>query len=439
MTDACAIVILGASGDLARRKLIPALQILYQKGRLDGSTRIVGVGRTPFTSETYLAQFKLEESFSRLLSYHIGIAGLKAYLSSLGTFERVILFFAQPPEAYVATAGALKAEGFGTEASIIIEKPFGYNYTSARDLNKNLTSVFSESQIFRIDHYLAKEAVQNILVFRFANALFSPVWNNRYIESIQISAIEDIGILERGSYFDKAGIIRDMVQNHLLQLLSLLTMEPPSSLNPQDICLQKVSLLRAVSVESCYRYHYSGYRDEKDVAPGSTTESFAELKLTINNFRWAGTPVYIRTGKATHRRGTEIGVRLKPLPHLLFNENNTLVPNRIIFKIQPAEGIILDLQSKAPGTDSDIAGTHMNFCYRDAFASTIPDAYQRLLFDAIRGDRTLFVSSEETEIAWKILDHVLDTGKVGVYAQGTMPDSALDVDWIDFEKYVSMC
>ena len=439
MTAACAIVILGASGDLARRKLIPALQILHQKGSLDDSTRVVGAGRTPFTRETFLSQFHLEAPFSRLLSYHTGIAGLKAYLSSLGTFQRVILFLAQPPEAYVATARALKTEGFGSEASLIIEKPFGYNHASARGLNRDLASTFSESQIFRIDHYLAKEAVQNILVFRFANALFYPIWNSRYIESIQINAIEDIGILERGAYFDKSGIIRDMVQNHLFQLLSLLTMEAPSSLDPQDICLQKISLLRAVSVESCHRYQYSGYRDENNVAPGSTTETFAELKLAINNFRWTGMPVYLRTGKATHRRGTEIGVRLKPLPRLLFNEQGALVPNRIIFKIQPAEGIILDLQSKAPGVDNDIASTHMNFCYRDAFASAIPDAYQRLLLDAIRGDRTLFVSSEETETAWKILDDVLDKGTIGVYARGTMPASALDADWIDFEKYASMC
>jgi glucose-6-phosphate 1-dehydrogenase len=333
----------------------------------------------------------------------------------------------------------LKAEGFGGEASLIIEKPFGYDQESARRLNSDLASIFTEAQIFRIDHYLAKEAVQNILVFRFANALFFPVWNNRYIESIQINAVEDAGILERGAYFDKAGIIRDMVQNHLFQLLSLLTMEAPSSLDTQDICLQKISLLRAVSVESCHRYQYVGYRDEKNVAPGSTTETFAELKLAINNFRWTGTPVYLRTGKATNRRGTEIGVRLKPLPHLLFNKLGALPPNRIIFKIQPAEGIILDLQSKAPGTDSDIAGTHMNFCFRDAFASAIPDAYQRLLLDAIRGDRTLFVSSEETEIAWKILDRFLDNGEAGVYARGTMPASRLDADWIDFEKYTSMC
>jgi glucose-6-phosphate 1-dehydrogenase len=434
-----AIVIIGASGDLARRKLIPALQALHQKGKLDHSTRIVGVGRTPFTRETFLEQFTLNETFSRILSYHTGVAGLNAYLSSLGTFERVIFFLAQPPEAYVATARALKAEGFGSEISLIIEKPFGYDLASARDLNRDLASAFSEAQIFRIDHYLAKEAVQNILVFRFANALFYPVWNSRYIESIQINAVEDIGILERGAYFDKAGIIRDMVQNHLLQLLSLLTMEAPSSLDPQDICLQKISLLRAVSVDSCNRYQYSGYRAEKNVAPESNTETFAELKLAINNFRWAGTPVYLRTGKATNRRGTEIGVRLKPLPHLLYNKLGELAPNRIIFKIQPAEGIILDLQSKAPGTDNDIAGTHMNFCYRDAFASTIPDAYQRLLLDAIRGDRTLFVSSEETETAWKIIDQVLDKGEIHAYERGTIPVSALNADWIDFEKYASMC
>ncbi|MBN2038299.1 MAG: glucose-6-phosphate dehydrogenase [Chitinispirillaceae bacterium] len=439
ITDNCTIVILGASGDLARRKLVPALQLLYKKGKLNDSNRIVGVGRTPFTDDSFRNMVALEERFGALLSYHQGIEGLKLYITSRKAGERVIFFLAQPPEAYVTTACALRKEGFAKNVSLVIEKPFGYNYASAQKLNQKLAECFNESNIFRIDHYLAKEAVQNILVFRFANALFYPIWNSRYIESIQISALEDIGILNRGAYFDKAGIIRDMVQNHLFQLLSLLTMEAPPTLCPVDISLQKTLLLRSLRVERYRRFQYNGYTAEKGVAAGSTTETYAELKLAIDNFRWTGIPIYLRTGKAVNRRGTEIGIRLKPLPRLLFNERGELSPNRIVFKIQPAEGIIIDLSSKAPGTDNSIVGTHMNFCYRDAFASEIPDAYQRLLHDIIRGDRTLFVTAEETETAWKVLEKVLDKGDVTAYERGTLPDAGLGSDWIDFEKYVSLC
>ncbi len=377
-------------------------------------------------------------SASRLY-YQKGISGLKERLSSLGDFSRFIFFLALPPEVYTATARELCKEGFGQGASIIIEKPFGYDYASAERLNRELTACFDESQIFRIDHYLGKEAVQNILVFRYANALFYPIWNSRYIESIQISALEDAGIFERGAYFDHAGIIRDMVQNHLLQLLCLLTMEAPTTLSSADIRLQKISLLRSMSVEACFRAQYKGYRSEAGVRPDSTTETFAELKLSIGDFRWTGTTVTIRSGKAAPRKATEIGFVLRPLPKLLFNTQGDIAPNRIIFKIQPNEGIILDLSSKVPGTDAAIAGTHMNFCYRDSFTGEIPEAYKRLLLDAIKGDRTLFVSAEETEAAWKLLEPVLDKGELEFYERGTMPESQLGIDWIDFETYKGIC
>jgi glucose-6-phosphate 1-dehydrogenase len=434
-----ALVIIGASGDLAKRKLIPAIQILYRKGKLCPQCRVIGVGRTSFSSEEFRSRFTIDADFAHVLSYHHTVAGLRQYIDSLGTFRRCIFFLAVPPEAYITTACALKAEGFGSESSLIIEKPFGYDYHSARSLNQKLTACFSDTNIFRIDHYLAKEAVQNILVFRFANVLFYPVWNSRYIESIQINALEDIGIMDRAAYFDKAGIIRDMVQNHLFQLLSLITMDEPSSLDPTDISIQKISLLRALSITASHRHQYAGYRKEKGVAADSTTETFAEMELAIDNSRWTGMPIYLRTGKATHRRGTEIGIRFKQLPRVLFNEKGDLSPNQIIFKIQPAEGIVLDLESKTPGTDREIVGTHMNFCYRDAFSSEIPEAYQRLLHDAIKGDKTLFVSAEETESAWKVLDNVLDNGEVGTYEKGTVPQSRLDIQWIDFERYASIC
>jgi glucose-6-phosphate 1-dehydrogenase len=216
-------------------------------------------------------------------------------------------------------------------------------------------------------------------------------------------------------------------------------MEAPVSLSSDDISRQKITLLRTVSVAAAHRFQYRGYRDEKGIAPDSTTETYAELMLQINNFRWAGMPVFIRAGKAVHRRGTEIGVVLKKPPMLLFNEKGDLSPNTIIFKIQPAEGIIIDLSSKVPGADDAIAGTHMNFCYRDSFDSEIPDAYQRLLFDAIRGNRTLFVSAEETETAWRLLDGVLDKGDAGFYEKGTLPPSGLGAEWIDFDKYKGLC
>jgi glucose-6-phosphate 1-dehydrogenase len=350
-----------------------------------------------------------------------------------------VFFLSLPPVAYGPTIRELIDEGFEKEISVIIEKPFGYDYASSKALDNELNTYLKESQIYRIDHYLAKEAVQNIMVFRFANSLFNPVWNSSCVESIQISALEKEGIVERGTYFDGAGIIRDMIQNHLLQLLSILTMEPPVSLKADDIKAQKVSVLRTFRIEECYRYQYDGYLKEKDIQSNSKTETFAEMRLSINNFRWTGVPVFIRTGKAAHRRGTEIGIRFKKIPNILFNEEGNLTPNQIIFKIQPAEGIILDIHSKIPGTDDQITQTNMNFCYRDSFNTNIPEAYQRLLFDVLRGDHTLFVSSAETETAWKLVDGILDKGSVDVYDPGYLPQSKLGVNWIDFDKYVSFC
>lgn len=435
----CAIVIIGASGDLAKRKLIPALDALYKSGKLNSDCLVVGAGRTPFSTDKFREHFDVSPEFKEYLFYHQYIPGLREFLRSRGSFSRVVFFFSLPPMAYSHTARELVAEGFGSESSIIIEKPFGFDFESARALNAELASYFNESQIFRIDHYLAKEAVQNIMVFRFANQIFSPVWNSRYVESIQISALERSRIDHRGQYFDKAGIVRDMVQNHLLQLLCLITMEPPVSLEADDIKHQKVSVLRSMKIEEYQPYQYEGYRDENGVDPASRTETFAELKLSINNRRWATTPVYIRCGKAVHRTSTKIGVRFHPLPQILFNRNGTIPPNQIIFKIQPAEGIIIDISSKVPGTDEKITQSHVNFCYRDTFKSASPEAYQRLMFDALRGDHTLFVSAAETECAWLLLRDILDKGDPQVYTPGKLPESKLEVNWIDFDKYSGLC
>jgi glucose-6-phosphate 1-dehydrogenase len=440
MSKRCtAIVILGASGNLTQKKLIPALYQLYRKGQLSDCALIVGEGRTKFTDEQFRRQVGAVDDFAKLIVYHQGTSGLKSFLSEREAVSRIIFFFALPPSVYGSTAQELVAEGFGKESSIIIEKPFGSDYLSAQSLNENLTRFFSESQIFRNDHYLAKDAVQNILVFRFANSLFHPVWNSSYIESIQINAFEEATVSDRAQYFDKAGILRDMVQNHLMQLLCLLTMEPPLTLDADDIRQRKMDVMRSLTVRQSHRWQYEGYRDEKGVDPVSTTETFAELSLEINTSRWAGTPIYVRTGKALHRTGTEIGVRLKRLPRLLYNEKGTLPQNDIVFLIQPFAGIFLGLSSKTPGMDIRLSDTNMKFCYNKAFDVQIPEAYQKLLLDAFQGDHTLFVGGRETELSWRVLEPVLDAGPCRFYPKKTVPKTEMGIEWIDFDKYELAC
>jgi glucose-6-phosphate 1-dehydrogenase len=433
------IVILGASGDLARRKLIPALSALYEKGEVDDSIRIVGSGRTKLTDEEFRDSFGLKGKFRDLLCYHTGIEGLKSYIDSIDTFEKVIFFFSLPPKVYADTAADLSAEGFKENVTLIVEKPFGYDFESAKVLNRRLNAYFDESQIFRIDHYLAKEAVQNILVFRFANSIFYPIWNSGYIESIQINAFEQIGVEDRGAYFDGAGMIRDVVQNHLMQMLCLVTMEAPVSLDAEDIRAQKINVLKAIEVEECYRGQYSGYHDERGVAPDSNTETYAEMKLKINNFRWNGVPVYLRAGKALHRKGTEIGFKFRELPRLLFNHDGDVKSNTIIFQIQPSEGILVDLSSKIPGNEARITRTNMKFCYSDSFAEEIPEAYQRLLLDALKGNRTLFVSAEETQLSWQKIEPFLDKGTPAAYTPGQLPETNFQLNWIDFDRFCPVC
>ncbi len=438
-TVRCAIVILGASGDLAKRKLVPALQELYEKGRLSELCLIVGTGRTAYDDEQFRARFAVTPAFAQLLHYHTGTAGLKEFIAQKGDFNHIVAFLALPPAAYGPSARALAAEGFGEETSLVIEKPFGSDYESARRLDQELSEHFSERQIFRIDHYLAKEAVQNILVFRFANSIFYPIWNSRYVESLQINAFETEGVGLRSGYFDSAGIIRDMVQNHLMQLLLLLTMEAPVSLDPGDIRIEKKSVLKALQVMRCNRFQYADYRSEQGVHPASNTETFAAIELRINNFRWTGMPIYIRTGKALDRKGVEIAVRFKSLPKLLFNHAGEIPPNKIVFKIQPSAGIVLDISSKMPGSEIVVTPTNMAFCYNSSFNQQVPEAYQKLLLDALRGDHTLFVSAEENELSWRKLEPFLDKGGLGFYERGSVPDVCWDVDWIDFSQYDHLC
>jgi len=435
----CAIVILGASGDLAKRKLMPALNTLFEQGEIDRSCVIVGSGRTFFTDEEFRNRFEADTDFGSLLFYHQYTPGLREFIASKGNFSKIIVFLSQPPLAYQSSIKELADDGFGKETMIALEKPFGYDYDSACKLNEAILSCFDEKQIYRIDHYLGKEAVQNILVFRFANSIFYPQWNSRYIESIQINALESEGVGERGRYFDSAGIIRDMVQNHLLQLLCLLTMEAPVTLGADDIREQKISVLRSMEIADCDRFQYEGYRSEKGVSINSSTETYAELSLRINNFRWQSTPIYIRTGKAVHRKGTEIGVRFKSVPKVLYNKSGGLNENTIIFKIQPNEGIVLDLSTKIPAGDNALASAHMNLCYREAFSAPSPEAYQKLIREILIGDRTLFVSALETETAWRLVNGFPDKGTLGFYPKGELPRSCSDINWIDFDSYTGVC
>jgi len=436
-----AIIILGASGDLAARKLIPALDRLFIRGNIDTTTLIVGSGRTALSHEEFRQKSACCNPFKEIMYYHQGIEGLKSFVESHGDFERIVIFMALPPKVYGETARELSGEGFGVETILVVEKPFGYDFETAEKLNSELTACFDESQIYRIDHYLAKEAVQNILVFRFANTLFEPLWNNHYIESIQVNCFEDLGVEGRAQYFDTAGIVRDMVQNHLIQLLALLTMESPVALDAESIRHQKLNILKQLEVSDWCRFQCDEYRSEKGVDPQSNTETFASIELKINNLRWHGVPIHIRAGKYMNRKGTEIGVKFKKVPSILFNKNGDLTENRIIFKIQPAEGIIIDLSSKVPGADQKIVGTTMKFCYSDHFGgSEIPEAYTRLLLDAIRADKTLFVSAEESEISWQKFDAVIkDKSEPKFHKRGEVPTDTCSIEWIDFESYGSIC
>jgi glucose-6-phosphate 1-dehydrogenase len=436
--SATAIVILGASGDLARRKLVPALMRLFESGAIGPETVIVGSGRSEFTDADFRARFEGTSPFKSNLFYHQGIRGLKAYIASKGVFSQTVFFMALPPEAYLDTALEIRTEGFPESTRLIIEKPFGYDAESARKINRGLLGAFPESSIYRIDHYLAKEAVLNILVFRLANSLFEPVWNSRSIESIQINAFETLGVESRGDYFDRTGIIRDMVQNHLVQLLLLTTMEPPAGLDAEAVRAAKLETLKSIRFIECHKFQYQGYRDEPKVAKDSQTETYAELKLVIDNPRWAGMPVYIRVGKALNRTGTEIGVVFKAPESSPFKAGE--VPrNRIIFKIQPAEGIILELAGKVPGSDDRISRTTMRFCFAEQFEETLLDAYQRLIADALAGNQTLFVSAAETELSWEKIEPCLSVSEVGTYERKNPPESRLAVKWIDFENYHNVC
>ena len=452
-----AVVIFGGTGDLAHRKLLPALYNLAHEGALPERFEVIGIARSPYGDEEFRDEARASIArFSRTRPDPDVLDGLLADIRYLpgsfdtpdlyGEIERVLHEFQQgagqplnrvfylstAPQFFPVIAEALGASGLAqvqdVQTRIVIEKPFGYDLQSACALNRTLLEVFEESQIYRIDHYLGKETVQNLLAFRFANALFEPVWNRNYIDYVQITAAEDIGIGSRAAYYDHAGALRDLVQNHMLQLLALLAIEPPTSFEAKRLRDEKVKLLESIVPPSprevnsmALRAQYGpgvsggnavpGYREEEDVDPHSRTETYAALRLQVSNWRWAGVPFYLRTGKRLSRKVTEIVVTLKPVPHLALRSEGSVgvLPNQVILTVQPDEGVSVSLGAKIPGPLMRIRPVHMEFHYGTAFMSQSPEAYERLILDAMRGDATLFTRNDEIEALWGIVDPILAT------------------------------
>jgi glucose-6-phosphate 1-dehydrogenase len=449
------LVIFGATGDLAHRKLLPALYNLAHEGALPERFELVGVSRRDRPDEDFRAAARESiEKFSRRKPDPDVLEGLLAdarYVPgsfdddgvykelgrTLAEFDEHagspldrIFYLSTAPEFFPVIAGKLGDAGLHEcekgDVRIVIEKPFGYDLASARKLNAQVLGVFDETQVFRIDHYLGKETVQNLMALRFANALFEPVWNRNFIDSVQITAAEDLGIGSRAGYYEGAGALRDLVQNHMMQLLALLAMEPPSSFEANRLRDEKLKVLEAIvppAVEQVpsmtVRAQYGpgvvggsqvpGYREEPGVAPDSRTETYAALRLHVSNWRWAGVPFYLRTGKRLARKVTEIAVTLKPVPHLAFQSTGSVgvQANQIVLTVQPDEGVSVSLGAKIPGTRMRIRPVNMEFRYGTSFMSESPEAYERLILDAMRGDATLFTRNDEIEALWGIIDPIL--------------------------------
>ena len=481
----CLLIIYGGSGDLAKRKLFPSLNNLFLKKQLPARFKVLAVGRKAMTVDEVLSMGTYSDAFRERFTYvqteydAAGVAKLKETCDRIcgeeGIARNYLHYLAVPPKGYAELAKALKAGGLvhppkgGNWSRLVVEKPYGRDHASAIELDESLLSAFAEKQIYRIDHYLGKETVQNLLVFRFANSVFEPIWNHHYIEHVQISGSEMLGVEERAGYFDKSGILRDMVQNHLMQILCMVTMEPPVNLSAEAIRDEKVKVLRALrpldleaSPPVVTRGQYGpgevggkpavGYREENGTADDSSTETFVALRLHVDNLRWADVPFYLRSGKRMGRKGTEVVVTFKKLPHILFNaREHEAEPNRIVFKIQPQEAILMELTSKNPGQSFELSDTSMNFCYSDKF-DTMADGYERLLLDAVLGDPTLFVRSDETELSWKFLDPLLKhwavtpAGKAFPnYPAGSNHPAVADevllpgARWLDFSKWDNVC
>ena len=428
------IVIFGASGDLTRRKLLPALYHLFAEGLLPESFAIVGFSRTEMTDEQFAERARdavvasskdrpdgaLWERFAAAVSYVSGSFDAPASLKPLrehleqidatrGTEGRRFFHCSTPPDLYLQIVEAIAAEDLGRNACIVIEKPFGTDLESARQLNRELHRVFDESRVFRIDHYLGKETVQNILVLRFANALFEPLWNRKYVDHIQLTVAEDIGIEGRGRFYERTGALRDMVQTHLFQVLSFLAMEPPPVFEPEALRDETAKVLHSMRVcrpENVVLGQYRGYRDEPDVAKDSDVETFAALRVDVENWRWAGVPFYLRTGKRLARKVSEATVVFRPASIPLFEHagGKELGANRLTLRIQPDEGISVSFHVQRPGIGLALDHASLDFDYGESFAGVpLVEAYESLLYEAMRGDHTLFTRQDAVERAWEVL------------------------------------
>jgi glucose-6-phosphate 1-dehydrogenase len=463
------VVIFGATGDLTQRKLLPTLAHLFHDHPLPEGFCVVAFARRPLDDEQWRAMAlesinkympeddKLDEAAQKAFAGRTfycqsdfndreGYYKLADLLERLdrerGTRGNRLFYLATPPETdpevihQLGGSGLARAVRTGENddeqswTHIIIEKPFGHDLATAQKLNRTLGRVFSEDQIYRIDHYMGKETVQNILAFRFANGIFEPLWNQKYIDHVQILVAEDIGIGTRAEYYETSGAIRDMVQNHIMQVLCLTAMEPPVAFDAEAVRDEKVKVLRAIPLftpeqveQRTVRGQYTagvmggqlvnGYKDEKGVNPTSTTETYVALKLFIENWRWADVPFYIRTGKRLPKRSTEVTIQFKRVPHQLYKPSETkgLVPNRLTIRIQPDEGITLKFGAKVPGAARQLSSVDMNFSYSTAFGIESPDAYERLIADCMMGDKTLFIRRDEIEASWRIIDSITSAWK----------------------------
>jgi glucose-6-phosphate 1-dehydrogenase len=456
--DPCIVVIFGASGDLTKRKLLPALYHLEQAGNLPENFAVVGVARRPL-EQTFAEDMKEGilsgggvdaneaklDSFVGRISYHAmnfeddsGYEGLKELLAQVdekcGTQGNRLFYLATAPEYFSDIIRWLGEHGMSQGAEtdgrkpwvrVIVEKPFGHDLESAKALNDEVNQVFNEDQIFRIDHYLGKETVQNILVFRFANGIFENVWNRNYIDHIEITAAESLGIEGRGPFYEKAGALRDVIQNHVMQLLSFVAMEPPVSFEASSVRAEKLKVflgIRPIHIADTVRGQYGpgivdgkpvvGYREEDRVHPRSQTETYAALRLEIENWRWAGVPIYIRAGKRMAKRVTEITIQFKQPPLMLFKDTEGkylegMKSNIISMRIQPDEGIALRFEAKVPGPAMHLSPVDMDFCYSKAFGVSSANGYERLLLDAMLGDGTLFAHRAEVEATWALMTPIL--------------------------------